>query len=748
MAIYEYQLPSGQIVQVDAPTREKADNAFKEWQISNTSVEEFEPKLTAAQWLSDGYNSALSGITKYMVAGLASFPGTVERALTYLPGGQKTTNNKLISVSPLSKLIPTLSSLPSTGFDYAAALGTPEQFGKSESGRYLFPSYEQTLASMEKFIPGIKRYTQYQPKSRTGQYVETISGFMGPQAVVGAAPRVVSKLTGKGQTLGFGETARQTLSGAAAGATYEYFDYNTNNTLLSMGISLPVAMTVSALLAPSKAAKISADALKGVTKEEIALAVSLEKAANQQGIPMSAVELINSKVINALGETVYGTQRGGNLMYNRLKDRPDSIERVTQVLLNKIIKDPGTIREIYRKTSYNANKAIDNAKQIRTDKSYYAGYKLANEEFVPADKVLNIIDKIDMQIAKLPDGSPNILLLNKIKKRLFVPLTAQDKKLGLTAIPQTQINILDDVFKEFSGNIKQSNINSSFKSFINKQGRSLLFSQGDGILDDLKALMNTNQNYANANKMYANLSKDLVEFTTNNLDKLTKDVTSSKIKNFIFNPENASVIDVRNTYKLFNKTDKTQFPALARIYIENAANLATVMTPKGKSLGGGYNLFKSLAGSGNQKANFEEMLRGVAESNGIKNPNDFIKGFQNFNKILEKTARLGNIDTPAVQAEYQRGIVKSLAQINSFMWRLKLATSYGQFIERKTINQLSNILTDKNSVQQFVKLANENPNSIAAITRVRNIIHLQMPIMRNEEGFPINEEGQELPALQ
>jgi hypothetical protein len=252
--------------------------------------------------------------------------------------------------------------------------------------------------------------------------------------------------------------------------------------------------------------------------------------------------------------------------------------------------------------------------------------------------------------------------------------------------------------------------------------------------------------------MYENLSKELVEFTTDNLDKLTKNVNQGSIKNFVFDAKNASPKDIQRTYELFNKTDKTQFPKLARIYMENAINKATVVTKGGeRSLGEGFDIAKTLVGTGKQKNNFYEMLRGVAKANDVKNTADFIKGFENFNEILLRTARLGNIDTPGgglASEIFQKGITKSVAQINSFMWRLKLATRLGEYSERKTIDQLVNVLTKENSVKELVKLAKENPKSVTAINRVRNIINLQMPLMRNEEGFPINEEGQELPALQ
>ena len=363
------------------------------------------------------------------------------------------------------------------------------------------------------------------------------------------------------------------------------------------------------------------------------------------------------------------------------------------------------------------------------------------------------MDKIDESITNLPQGSPNVRLLNNLKKRLTVPVSPQERKLGLVDIPQTRINILDDTFKEFRENVTKSNLGTATTTtFVNSQGSRLLFNQGKGILDDLDALMKTNPSYRQANKMYEKLSKELVEFTTDNLDKLTKNVNQGTIKNFVFDAKNASPKDIQRTYELFNKTDKTQFPKLARIYMENAINKATVVTKGGeRSLGEGFDIAKTLVGTGKQKNNFYEMLRGVAKANDVKNTADFIKGFENFNEILLRTARLGNIDTPGgglASEIFQKGITKSVAQINSFMWRLKLATRLGEYSERKTIDQLVNVLTKENSVKELVKLAKENPKSVTAINRVRNIINLQMPLMRNEEGFPINEEGQELPALQ
>ena len=100
MTVYQYKLPSGQEIEINAENREKADAALKEYQQGNSRIEEFKPTLTSAQWLGDIYNSVLSGALKYGVAGLGSFPGTIERLTTYLPGGQRTAGLDYSSLAP------------------------------------------------------------------------------------------------------------------------------------------------------------------------------------------------------------------------------------------------------------------------------------------------------------------------------------------------------------------------------------------------------------------------------------------------------------------------------------------------------------------------------------------------------------------------------------------------------------------------------------------------------------------------
>ena len=693
-------------------------------------VTEEKPKVTAGQYLSDIYQALPSGVVKGAAA-LASFPGMVERATTYLPGGKQT-----------------------GGLDYSS-LG-PETFGKSETGRYMFPNYEQTLGSIEKTFSGAEQFTRNQPTTAPGKYAQTIAEFVGPQAGTGLVVKGINALKSPAaRKLGTTEMAKQLVPGVAAGTTFEYLDQAGVSPLINLGVTLPVAIGVTTLFSPSKAAKISSEALKGTTAEELALAANLEREAVKLGIPISAVELINNKVVNKLGELVYGTTEGGSTMYNYLKKRPDALDAQTKILLDKIVTDPKSKRAVFEKAGVTANAAIESAAKIRADTAYNAGYRLSNLESIPGDKMLNIIDKIDGAMQGLPQGSPNIKILNNLKQRLSLKPDTLEKQAGLEFLPQTNINKIDSAFKEFAGNIKTSKLGTaSGPRFIDTEGAQLLFNKNKtGILDEVKAVLNTNANYSKANKTFEELSETLVDFTIKNVKPLlkTESVTPAKIKNFIFNADTANRLDIKNTYKTLNKENKTAFPELARVYIENAANKAFVPTDKGRSLSEGFNLVKELTGSKFAKANFNEVLRGVSEANGVK-PNDLIVGFDKFSKILEKTARLGNVNTPGLQVEYQKGLVKQAAQFGSFMWKLKFATRYGEAVERKTIKHLSNVLTQPDSVKQLVALAKTDIKTFTAMNRVKNIILLSQPQMRdgttNEQGFPINETGQELPALQ
>ena len=82
---------------------------------------------------------------------LLGMPGDLERLATYIPADY---------------------FKKSGGFDYGQP-GNDEDFGRSTTGRYLFPGSSQIRNFAEQQIPQIKPVTQYQPTTNLGRYTKT-----------------------------------------------------------------------------------------------------------------------------------------------------------------------------------------------------------------------------------------------------------------------------------------------------------------------------------------------------------------------------------------------------------------------------------------------------------------------------------------------------------------------------------------------------------------------------------------------
>ena len=183
-----------------------------------------------------------------------------------------------------------------------------------------------------------------------------------------------------------------------------------------------------------------------------------------------------------------------------------------------------------------------------------------------------------------------------------------------------------------------------------------------------------------------------------------------------------NVNDIKKTYQLLNKTDKSVFPNLARSYIKNAADKAFIIKPEGVSLKSGFDLYKALAGTKNQRANFNQVLKGVAEANNVP-PNDLIVGFNNFNNILKRSAKLANIDNPRIPPD-ARNLPAEVAKFGSFMWRVKFAGQFSEYLKAKTMEALAKVFTKPESVKELVKLAKTDTGSNEAVRRAITIIAL------------------------
>jgi|TARA_R100000482_G_C5127845_1_gene149851 hypothetical protein len=572
----------------------------------------------------------------------------------------------------------------------------------------LFPSQQRIMAGVEQ-IPGTRAVTEYQPQTRLGEYAETIAEFAVPGGLFAKTPKAL------GTALGVGGV------GGAVQETQEQIGLTPMQAL-----PLTVVSTIASgyALSPNRAARYAKEATKGVSDEELALAASVERKANELGINITAPELIDNKILKGVGEIVYGSEKGGDIMYNYIKNRPQEINKVADLLMDEIIKKPESVRQVYKDIGTTADKAIRKAEQARRIQAEDAGYIVSNVENLDEAQIINVLGQIDEKISAFGQKSPNIKTLKDLKTRL----TKDEANL----IPETNINKLSAAMREFREKIADSKTGQAdTRRFIDKDGRYALFNDdGTGILNNLDNQLRTNVSYKNAQDTFARLSDEMVQPVLDNVEALGKGVTPAKIKSFVFDPTKNNVNDIKQTYTILNKTDNEAFPNIARAYIENAANKAFITKPSGESLKSGFDLYKALAGTKNQRVNFNQVLKGVAEANGV-NPNTLILGFNNFNEILKRTARIVNVDNPKMPPN-AKNLPQTAAQIGSFMWRVKFASKYGEFLQQKTMQDLAKVFTSKNSVDELVKLAKTDLDSTEAVIRTVNIIAATSPFQEPE----------------
>ena len=620
----------------------------------------------------------------------------------------------------------------SRGAESQLQKGVTKAFPKQEAG---ITKYFDALGKMRKYLPGpnvenlsllaqglrqqpqTKELLEYEPESRGARYAQAAGEFVFP-------------------TMGFG-LKRALAVGAPTGAVAERLEEAEASPYLSMGLTLATGGVTSYITDPNRAVKLASKSLEGVPKEKIDLAIEVEKYANKQGINLTAPELIDSDILTKLGESVYGTPVGGRIMYEYVKNRPKELQNVAKFLFDeKIAKNPDDLRKVMKDANISADKAITEARQNRTLQSQEAGYKIADNEFLSETQVSNIIDNINVAIKETAKG-PTKNKLIKFRNRLIKKeITPKDETLNIldqygipldkTAtqtkiVPETSVKKISEIFREQRDAVTNSTTGKAIEAESLTKNQIAKFTP---ILDDIDNALKTNPNYAAGSQRYIDITNNIVEPTLESIKPFLKGegVTPSKIKNQIFGVTNVKPANIRQTYTTLNKIDKQAFPNLARAYFDEIINKTLYAETKlGRpSFGAGFDMYKALSGTKNADANFKAVLSGVAEARGL-NKNNVLLGFDKFNQVLKRTAKISNIDNPE-RPPSQIVLTREAAQVGAFMWTVKFAGKFGKMVEERTTKKLAEIFVNKNSVEQLEKLAMVDISKGEALKIVTNIL--------------------------
>lgn len=658
-------------------------------------------KQTIAERAKDFGMSAASGVATG-ASYLLGLPGDLERLTTYIPGDY---------------------SKNTGGFDYGQP-GNDEDFGRSTTGQYLFPSSSQIRNFAEQQIPLIKPVTQYQPTTNLGRYTKTGLEF--------AAPGLAAKTKTA--------AAAGTKLGLGGGLLFQGTEDLTGSSSAAAGVTIPSMFAASLFMRPNTAARLAKDALEDVSPAEIQAAKALEETGSDLGINMMPGEVFDNKNVRNLTRDVVASEKGSPIVYSAARERRPEVIAVASKQADEIAPVPQSQREVLEMITDTGTSAIKTAKKTRTSEAQKAGYGVANNESLEPNQVLNLITKIDEAIAST-NNSTNKAALNQIKKELIkkkVKVKGQKKK---QIIPETNINKLDSTFKIYRDNYRNSMSGKNTDLFINKDLGNKLFSQSDdGILDILNAELRTNKNYAKANDTFAQLSDEIVAVVEKNIEPLIKGgVTLPKIQQIIFNPAKASVKDVNKTLEILNKTNPEATIQLANVYFRNALNQSFKMTKQGDDLTQGFKLIETIAGTGDKRKVFMAVIDNVAKAKGV-DAKDLKVGFEKMINVLERTGRLANLNNPGFDGagKASRSILKDLAMMKTFNPMVRLATKWGEFKAGRAWEELANVFTQDNSVEALVQLAKTKPDSKRATLRVLQIVNASQGI----QSEPLTEDDE------
>jgi hypothetical protein len=638
------------------------------------------------------FGKSLTGGVLKGLSYLPGIPGDLERASTYLPFGKNT-----------------------IGFDYGQP-GNDESFGKSATGKYIFPSSkqiqnylikgEENLLEGSNIDPILGEAFNYQPTTNLGRYTNTMAQF--------ASPSVAAK-TNAARKFG-------TVLGAGGGATYQGSLDAGASPGGALGITLPLMIGAGFLGGPSTAARMS-EPFAGLSDDAIREAKQLEQLANSLGIKLTPGELVNNKLINELSESVVKNEISGSYVYNATKSRPEAVKNLILQQADEIGPDIISKRTGLDVVEETAKNAIKNIKIKRASESQKAGYGVSNTEFLNPAQVITVINRIDKAIDNT-NNVKNIAELNLIKNELIKKKVKVKGKKKLEIIPETNINKLDNTFKIYRDKFKD--MQKGKESSIDKVLGIELFTQADdGILNILNNQLRTNKSYANANDEFAKLTNELVVPIQRNVDVLAKEgLNFNKIKSFIFDPTKANANDINKTLDILNKTDPQATIDIANVYFRNMSNRSVnVLKAQGDDLTEGFKFTKSIMGTAEQRTNFMAVLDGVAKAKGV-DPKQLKVGFENMFKVLERTGRLSNINKPGYNADKiaNQTIIKDFAMMNTFNPLVRLSTKYGEIKAGGAYNVLGNIFARDDSISQLIALAKTDPTSKVAIRRVLYIV--------------------------
>lgn len=679
----------------------------------------------SASLASDVAKSAAVAPAKAVV-GIAGLPGTVrelaqagkQKILSYLPEG----------VAKADAAIPKLPMLT----DYWPSGGDLRQGAEKITGAW------------------------YDPQSRTAKVADTgmqTAMTMGRNWLT--APKQAAAVTA-------GVTGGTEAAGAAT---------NDNPLMRLLGGIIGGAGPAAVNAARSRPGQVVRDAIGTPTQAEIDAALAIQARAKAEGVPLLGTESLDRG--HQLASYIRSSPTGNPVMERFLNQRSDQVKSAAERGLLAQTGPRLTPAENAATAQRAATDVLTSAERDVTDITRPL-YVAASGDKVPEEEIAKLV----LQAQRQAQGDTTGIIaptLDEFRKRLTIggevvpqkrplPLTeapsifrtidkaiieSPQSPIGRTIeraaattqphgygtnLPARQMPIQEQPQQMFSNDI--GTLDRARKYFrdkmdlppfaadaIPKEANSAL----TGLNAQLKSLMEQNSpTWSYARGLHQQLMREDVEpLLAGDIGRLAGRgydpkafPPTARMETVLGDANVARPTTVRDLADRLNAVDKNAFPGIVQTHIENKLNAALEKNFPGPNPAAGAKFSKAIVGTPQDQANFNEMMRGVAQARGV-DPEELVRGANNLLQVLERTGRTPGIGSPTqprqeIAKELGKTKIGDIAMVASASPTKPAVARWNDRVLNARNEQIARALTDENSVQMLLKLAKTKPNGITA----------------------------------
>ncbi len=646
---------------------------------------------------------------------------TLEELISGLPDLNEEKKPKF-DTEKLAKALPDISNV-STGKDAALAAlyaipkavagigGLPgdvrnlAQAGKDKLMSYL-PDWAQSaeaaipnpVNNLAKLFPtsgsirkGAEQYTGpwYDPQTRTGKVVDTAlqtGAMMGRNWLTN--PATAGLITG-------GVTAGTEGAGAAT---------NDNPWARFFGGVVGGGIPAAANAVRTRPGSVVREAIGTPTRAEQDAAIALQDEARRRGIPLMGTESLDRG--HQLASNAYAHPSGNATIEEFLKARPAQVETAVNRDLISTTGQRGTPAANAARAQETATQYISDAERART---------MATSPFYQAaqgDVVNPIPAWMNLQTTAARDFPSGMFPHQNRAIADYVTRLAQPEA--------TNAANIDRLYREARDTVQRPQIGATSAEQSAVAGLR-------PVVQELEALSGQSPNIAQGRRLHQNITETTIDpLTAGPLGTIAGrtgfDAAAAspvpRILSVISDANTVRPSTIRELYQQLNGTDPRAFPGIVQTHLENQLDLALKKNRTGENVTSGAKFTQAIAGTPEQRRNFDEMMRGVAIANG-QNPADVVRGANTLLTVLDRTGRTPGIGSQTSgRGEMSREMGKNLVADTLGMISLTpmkpLARRWSDSISRSRYTAVAEALTAPDSVQQLAKMARLDPNGLTA----------------------------------